>query len=123
MGVTGAFHAVSHVFRKRTLKLSAVITHWADRQRPLRDRSRRSRQELWPAAFGRSAPELLLRTYSKTFGMTLPGLNKPFGSSACLIERISESSTSDLYCRISATRYWPIPCSALKVPPSSVATP
>src|ERR1035437_3971728 len=95
----------------------SLFSQKAKRERQQWPRSRRSRQELWPAAFGRSAPELLLRTYSKTFGMTLPGLNKPFGSSACLIERISESSTSDLYCRISATRYWPIPCSALKVPP------
>ena len=35
--------AVSHDFRKRTLKPAALITSWADRQRPLRPIMQRSR--------------------------------------------------------------------------------
>src|SRR5450759_2117524 len=43
VSVASGSGAVSHVFRKRTLKPAALITSWADRQRPLRPIMQRSR--------------------------------------------------------------------------------
>ena len=45
--------AVSHVFRKRTLKPAALITSWANRQRLLRPRSGPSGRSVSRSAPGR----------------------------------------------------------------------
>ena len=48
---------------------------------------------------------------------TLPGFMMPFGSSACLIERISSIATGRLVAQQLSRLSRPMPCSALKLPP------